>query len=145
LCGVNLLTAGTLAGILGPGRRFASDAQLAAYAGVAPIEASSAGITRHRLSRAGNRRLNSIIYRIALTQAKHYPEARAYLDRRVSEGETRREAFRALKRHIVRAVWKLWQECGLAQLRGSNRTIGSTEYLAESFWQQEGMAIRMVS
>jgi transposase len=145
LCGVNLLTAGALAGILGPGQRFGNDAQLAAYAGVAPIEASSAGITRHRLSRAGNRRLNSIIYRIALTQAKHHPEARAYLERRVSEGKTRREAFRALKRYIVRAVWKLWQECGLAQLGGNSHTIGSTETLAGSICPQEGMAMRMVS
>ena len=145
LCGINLLTAGALAGILGPGQRFGSDAQLAAYAGVAPIEASSAGIIRHRLSRAGHRRLNSIIYRIALTQAHHHPEARAYLDRRVSEGKTRREALRALKRYIVRAVWKLWQECGLARLRVNNRTLGSTEKLAESFCQQEGMAIKMVS
>jgi transposase len=54
LCGVNLLTAGTLAGILGPGRRFrTTDAQLAAYAGVAPLEASSAGLTRHRLTAEG--------------------------------------------------------------------------------------------
>ncbi len=145
LCGVNLLTAGTLAGILGPGQRFGNDAQLASYAGVAPLEASSAGIVRHRLSRAGNRRLNSIIYRIALTQAKHHPEARAYLERRVSEGKTRREAFRALKRYIVRAVWKLWQECGLAQLAENNQPGGSTETMAGSFCPQEGMAMRMVS
>jgi transposase len=56
LCGISLLTAGTLAGILGPGMHFASEAQLAAYASVAPLEASSAGRVRHRLSRAGNRR-----------------------------------------------------------------------------------------
>jgi transposase len=65
LCGVNLLTAGTLAGMLGPGRRFESEAQLAAYAGTSPLEASSSGLTRHRLNRGGNRRLNSVIYRIA--------------------------------------------------------------------------------
>jgi transposase len=51
ICGVNLLTAGTLAAILGPAGRFSSDAELAAYAGVAPLEASSAGRTRHRLNR----------------------------------------------------------------------------------------------
>jgi len=111
LCGVNLLTAGTLAGVLGPGRRFATDAQLAAYAGVAPLEASSAGYVRHRLNRGGNRRLNAILYRTALTQAHHSSEARAYLDRRVAEGKTRREAIRALKRFIIRAIWRLWQEC----------------------------------
>jgi transposase len=77
LCGVNLLTAAALAGILGPGQRFASEAQLAAYAGVAPLEASSAGLVRHRLNRGGNRRLNAILYRIALTQARHAPTARA--------------------------------------------------------------------
>lgn len=111
LCGISLLTAGTLAGILGPGRRFKTDAQLAAYAGAAPLEASSAGRVRHRLNRGGNRRLNAVLYRIALTQAHHSPDARAYLDRRVSEGKTRREAVRALKRYIARAVWRLWQQC----------------------------------
>jgi transposase len=111
LCGVNLLTAAALAGILGPGQRFASDAGLAAYAGAAPIEASSADRVRHRLNRGGNRRLNAILYRIALTQARHAPEAQAYLARRRSEGKTTREAFRALKRFLVRHIWRLWQEC----------------------------------
>ncbi len=111
LCGVNALTAGVLAGLLGPGQRFASDAQLAAYAGVAPLEASSGLRVRHRLSRSGNRRLNSVIYWIVLTQAHHSPEARAYLARRMSQGKTRREAHRALRRYIARALWRLWVEC----------------------------------
>lgn len=111
LCGVNALTAGMLAGILGPGRRFASDAALAAYAGASPLEASSAGHVRHRLNRGGNRHLNAILYMIALSQARHSEEARSYLARRVSEGKTKREAMRALKRFLVRAIWRLWQEC----------------------------------
>lgn len=111
ICGVDLLTAGALAGILGPGRRFASDAQLAAYAGAAPLEASSAERVRHRLNRGGNRRLNAILYRIILTQARRSPQAKAYLARRVREGKTRREAVRALKRFVVRAIWQRWQEC----------------------------------
>ncbi len=68
VCGVQLLTAGALAGILGPGARFKSEAQLAMYAGVEPLETSSAGVLRHRLNRGGNRRLNAILYRIALVQ-----------------------------------------------------------------------------
>jgi transposase len=111
LCGVSALTAGKLAGMLGPGRRFASDAALAAYAGVSPLEASSAGHVRHRLNRGGNRSLNAILYMIALTQASHSAEARTYLARRVSEGKTTREAFRALKRFLARAIWRLWMEC----------------------------------
>ena len=111
LKGVQLLTAGALAGILGPGQRFTSEAQLAAYAGVAPLEASSAGLVRHRLNRGGNRRLNAILYRIALTQARSFPEAQAYGARRQAEGKTWREAIRALKRYLIRAIWRLWQQC----------------------------------
>lgn len=111
LCGIDLLTAGAIAGMLGPGRRIATEAQLAAYAGVSPLEASSAGRVRHRLNRTGNRRLNAVLYRIALTQAHHSEQARAYLARRVSEGKTKREALRALKRHLARAVFRLWTEC----------------------------------
>ena len=108
--GVKGLTAGALAGILGQ-RRFASEAQLAAYAGVAPLEASSAGATRHRLNRGGNRRLNAILYRIALTQARSSPDGKPYVERRMAEGKTRREAIRALKRYLIRAIWRRWREC----------------------------------
>jgi len=111
ICGVALLSAAALAGILGPGRRFAADAQLDAYAGAAPLEASSAGRTRHRRNRGGNRQLNAILYRIAVTQARGSPQARAYLARRSAEGTTRREAVRALKRFLARAVWRTWEEC----------------------------------
>jgi transposase len=109
--GVGKLLAGMLAGVLGHVDPHADEAQLAMYAGVAPLEASSAGQVRHRLNRNGNRFLNAMIYRIALVQARWYPPARAYLTRRQHEGKTRREAFRALKRFIVRAVWKQWQQC----------------------------------
>jgi transposase len=112
LKGINLLTAGALAGLLGPGLRFTREAQLAAYAGVAPLEASSAGCVRHRLNRGGNRRLNAILYRIALTQLRCWPPAQDYVARRLREGKTKREAIRALKRYIMRAIWRLWQECG---------------------------------
>lgn len=111
LYGVSWLTAGMLAGLLGPGRRFGSEAELAAYAGVAPVEASSAGVVRHRLNRGGNRRLNAVLHRIALTQARSYAPAKAYISKRCSEGKSWREAVRALKRYIARAVWRLWERC----------------------------------
>jgi transposase len=109
--GLGLVIAGTLAGILGPGCRFTSDAQLAAYAGVAPLEASSAGMVRHRLNRGGNRRLNAILPMIAITQLRAWPPARDYVDRRMSEGKTRREALRTLKRYLARAIWRAWKRC----------------------------------
>jgi transposase len=101
LKGVALLTAGILAGILGARAHVGTEAQLAAYAGVAPLPASSAGQCRHRL----NRQLNADLHRIALAQA------RAYLARGRQEGKSWKEALRALKRFILRAVWHLRQRC----------------------------------
>jgi transposase len=109
--GVSLLTAGARAGILGPGQRFRTDAQLAASAGGAPLEASSAGQRRHRLNRGGNRRRNAILHRIAVAHARCSPAARAYLQRREAGGQSRREAIRALKRFLIRAGWRAWQDC----------------------------------
>jgi len=112
--GIGLILAGTLAGILGPGWRFRTDAELAAYAGAAPLEASSAGLVRHRLNRGGNRRLNSLVYMIVLTQLRSWHPAQAYMARRLAEGKTKREAMRALKRFVIRAIWNAWKRCLLA-------------------------------
>jgi transposase len=109
--GVGVIIAGTLIGMLGPGCRFTSDAELAAYAGAAPLEASSAGLVRHRLNRGGNRRLNSLLHMIALTQLRSWAPAQEYVKRRLGEGKTKREAMRALKRFLVRAIWKAWKKC----------------------------------
>lgn len=98
--GIAALTAGTLAGILGSHAPFATDAQLAAFAGVAPLEASSAGRGRHRLNRGGNRRLNAIIYRIAIAQLRHPGQARTYVDKKLALGHSKKEAIRSLKRYI---------------------------------------------
>ena len=83
-----------------------SDAKLAMLAGVAPLQASSGDHQRHRLNRMGNRRLNGAIHRIALTQIRMHPPAKAYMERRQEDGKTRREAMRALKRYVTRAVHK---------------------------------------
>lgn len=109
--GVGPLTAAELAGHLGPGKRFATEAKLAKHAGTAPVEASSGAVVRHRLNRGGNRHLNAILERMALTQGRGHPDARAYLARRQREGKTPREARRALKRFLCRAIWQAWQAC----------------------------------
>ena len=83
---------------------------------VAPSGGSGATmVPRQRLKRGGNRRLNAIVYRIALVQAKSSPQAQAYLARRQAKGKTRREAIRALTRYVIRALWRLWQQCSAKQ------------------------------
>jgi transposase len=98
------MTAQMLAEI-GPIERFETDAQLARHGGVAPLEASSGRVRRHRLDRGGNRQLNCALHRIAVTQARTHPAARVYLERKQGEGKSRREAIRCLKRQLARVVF----------------------------------------
>jgi transposase len=103
--GIARLTAGKLIGEIAGAGRFKSDAQLAHFAGCAPIPASSGATQRWRFDRHGNRQLNAAFYRIALTQARVHPGARDYLARKRSEGKSSAEALRCLKRLLVRVVW----------------------------------------
>lgn len=105
LPGCGALTAAKLLAEIGPIGRFQSDAQLARHSGVAPLEASSGRVQRHRLDRGGNRQLNAAFYRIAITQARVHPAARTYLERKQTEGKSRREAIRCLKRQLARVVF----------------------------------------
>jgi transposase len=105
LPGCAAVTAAKLLAEIGPVDRFRSDAQLARHSGVAPLEASSGRTQRHRLDRGGNRQLNAALSRIAITQARYHAPARDYLDRKRSEGKSRREAIRCLKRLLIRVIF----------------------------------------
>jgi transposase len=107
LPGCGTLTAAKLIAEVAGVDRFSSDRKLAKLAGVAPLDASSGKQQRHRLNRKGNRQLNLALHRIAITQARVHAPARAYLARREAEGKTRKEALRALKRHLARRVHRL--------------------------------------
>jgi transposase len=109
LPGCGVLTAAKLIAEVGDVERFTSDAQLARYGGVAPLDASSGKQQRHRLNRTGNRQLNFALHIIAITQARIHDPARRYLARRSAEGKTTKEALRALKRHLARRVFRLLQ------------------------------------
>jgi transposase len=81
------------------------------YNGTAPIEVSSGNRTIYRLSRRGNRRLNHAIHMAAVTQIRHRHSAgRAYFEKKLTEGKTRKEALRALKRRISNAIYARLQD-----------------------------------
>ncbi|GAC1695307.1 MAG: IS110 family transposase [Candidatus Limnocylindrales bacterium] len=109
--GIGPLIACGLIAELGRPRPGFGEEQLAALGGLSPLEASSAGAVRHRLNRLGNRRVNMFFHQIVLTQARIYPPAQQYLARRRAEGRTAREARRALKRLLVRRVFRAWSAC----------------------------------
>jgi transposase len=85
--------------------RFTSEAAFARANGTAPQPASSGKTIRHRLSRGGDRQINAAIYTIALSRSVHHAPSRAYIQRRITEGKTKREAMRSLKRHLSRHLY----------------------------------------
>jgi transposase len=109
LHGVGPIVAGLILAHVGDPTRFATKARFAAYNGTAPIEASSGPRVRHRLNPRGNRKLNHAMHLIAVTQIAHDTPGRAYYDRKLTEGKTKKEAIRALKRRISDAVWRQLQ------------------------------------
>ena len=107
LFGVGPVVACAVIGYAGDVRRFANRDHFAAYAGVAPIEHSSGGRIAHRLSRRGHRKLNNAIHIAAISQIRQpHSDGRAYFDRKVAEGKTKREAVRSLKRQISNALYR---------------------------------------
>ena len=103
--GVAALTAAKLVGEIAGIDRFSSDSKLAVHAGVAPLQASSGNRQRHRLNRRGNRQLNAAFHRIAITQIRCHSPAQDYVERKMAEGKSKREAIRCLKRQLVRVVF----------------------------------------
>ncbi len=106
LPGCSALSAAHLVGQIAGASRFSGEAAFAMHVGTAPLPVSSGKSTRHRLNRCGNRRLNSTIHMIAVTQARMHPPAIAFMERKQTEGMSYREALRCLKRHLARVVFK---------------------------------------
>ena len=85
--------------------RLRSDAAFAMLCGAAPLPASSGRTQRHRLNRGGDRHANAALYRIVLCRLRWDPHARAYAHRRTTEGMSRKEIIRCLKRYVAREVY----------------------------------------
>ena len=104
--GIGPLTAAIIIGRVGDISRFPTAGHFARHNGTAPIEASSGPKKRHRLNPRGDRQLNHAIHMAAVTQVGHDTPGRVYYLRKQAEGKTRKEAMRALKRHISDAVYQ---------------------------------------
>ena len=110
LFGVGPVIAAAVIGDVKDVSRFPSRDHFAACDGTAPIEVPSGQRTVYRLSRRGNRRLNHTIHMAAVTQVRHrHSEGRAYYDKKLAEGKTRKEALRSLKRQVSNAIFACLQ------------------------------------
>ena len=104
--GVGVETASALLVAAGDNpERLRSERTFAHLCGVAPVDASSGKQERHRLNRGGDRQANSALWRIVITRLASDQRTKDYLNRRVAEGLTKKEAMRCLKRYVAREVF----------------------------------------
>jgi transposase len=113
------LTAAKLMAETADVRRFHSSAAFAMHNGTAPIPVWSGNQERHRLNRGGNRQLNVALHRIAITQLRLGGEAAAYVARRISLGNSKTEAIRALRRQLSDEVYRRLRLDRLERVRES--------------------------
>ena len=85
--------------------RLKNEATFAKLCGVSPLDASSGKQHRHRLNRGGDRQANSALWHIVFTRMVNDPRTKHYIERRMKEGRTKKEAIRCLKRYVAREVF----------------------------------------
>jgi len=104
--GVGTDTAGALLVAAGDNpHRLRSEAAFSMLCGASPVEASSGQTKRHRLNRGGDRQANAALYRIVLVRMRWDPRTQDYVARRTTEGKTKKEIIRCLKRYVAREVY----------------------------------------
>ena len=95
--------------------RLHSEAAFASLCGVSPIPASSGKTNRHRLNRGGDRQANAALYRIVVVRLRHDERTQAYMRRRTTEGMSKAEVIRCLKRYVAREVFSSPRNSALSQ------------------------------
>jgi len=120
LDGCAALSAAKLIGETAGITRFKTPARFAMHNGSAPIPVWSGNAERHRLNRGGNRQLNVVLHRIALTQLRLGGRGYEYIHHRRACGDTKKEAIRALRRRISDEVYRrMWQDSVRATSSGA--------------------------
>jgi transposase len=126
LSGIGPSGAARLLGDVGEITRFADKGRFASWNGTAPIDASSGDQQRHRLSRAGNRRINRVLHIMAIVQLRNDTEGRAYYRRKLAAGKTTMEAMRCLKRRLSDVVYRQMTHDAQRQEAGPGGHSGAT-------------------
>jgi transposase len=106
LHGIGPVGAARVLADVGDVARFPDRNHFASWTGTAPIDASSGEQIRHRLSRAGNRRMNHVLYMAGIVQLRNDTEGRAYYRRKLTQSKTSTEAMRCLRRRLSDVVYR---------------------------------------
>ena len=125
--GIGPVVAARILADVGDVARFADRNRFASWTGTAPLDASSGEQNRHRLSRAGIRRVNHMIHIAAVTQLRLDTDGRAYYRRKRAAGKKPAQALRCLKRRISDAIYKQLVADAIAAGTGPGGHCGATQ------------------
>src|SRR5699024_6692106 len=103
--GLGVLGAATIIGETAGAGRFRTKDAFARFNGTAPIPVWSGNTYRVRLSRGGNRRINTALHMAAVTQQRLAGEGATYYAKQLAAGKTRTEAMRLLRRKISDCIF----------------------------------------
>ena len=108
ICGIEKLTAAII--YTETKGKLSTKASFANYCATAPIEKSSGKISKHCVNRRGNRKLNSIFFRLSICQARYDERGKAYYDKKLREGKSPRHARKCLARQLCNIVFNILKE-----------------------------------
>ncbi|MVU77098.1 IS110 family transposase [Nocardia sp. ET3-3] len=127
LHGIGPSSAARLLADTGDIHRFRDRDRFASWNGTAPLDASSGEQQRHRLSRAGNRKINRVLHIMAIVQLRNPTPGRVYYDLRKTGGKTSMEALRALKRRLSNVIYtRMLADQQRRELTGPGGQSGTT-------------------
>src|ERR1035437_8571861 len=105
-------------------RRLRSEAAFAMLCGASPVEASSGKVTRHRLNRGGDREANCALYHIVMVRLRWHQPTKDYMARRTTEGKSKREIIRCLKRYVAREIYAVLRSMQLSDVAIAGQAQG---------------------
>ena len=109
LCGLSTRSVAELLVETGDPRRF-TEGGFRRFNATAPLPASTAEgpgePVRHRYNPGGNRRVNAVLHRMAVTQLRCEPRAQQLYANARANHHTKKEARRILKRHLSDVVYR---------------------------------------
>jgi len=115
ITGIDNLTAAKIIAEIGDIARFKNAKALAKYSGISPVTYSSGMTNLQRANARGNRKLNEIFFKIALTSITPIgknnvllnPICYEYFQKKLSEGKTKNQAIKAVQRRLVNIVFSV--------------------------------------
>jgi len=105
--GFGVISAAELAGEIGTLERFGSEASLALYLGMCPLDKQSGQFHGTSSPRQVNRRAKAAMMVAVAHHIWEVPESRAYYEKKRAEGKRHNQAVRSMARHLVRVMWSM--------------------------------------